>query len=1175
MALQGVNRYADLIKSIVGGSFYASKGTVLPYRSTPTELRVATQHPNTQYGVYVNGVYIQSVYSDPNGNVTFSCQLERGDVELVLVNIATDQRFSSYVTVREYALWLAAYAEVLESIDDDWLVVKDSLSMQNARIRELEEVYGTSLGIYNNLGQDTNGYRYMLMEVRDAFRTFGGRFRGVDMLVSAITQIPPFGYSRRHWGPNWVLDQSMLGNHRLTQRAAALAYSSTAISGVQLSRVEADVPSGISPTYNVTYDATAKTLQWGLIANPKGPAVSVVAGEMFLPGPSAATSYLLGLKTSVYLNLSRERYLYLNVGSGTVVVDLSPFTSPTISALVSVINARVPGLASSYNSKLLLSGNYPFIHVEPGYMNAAARVFGVMQGDIQLPSVSGIPGVTLISAIGPAVNQGYLDILGPVNLMYDATLKKLKWWTSGAAGIPVDVSLGGTFTLTDSLGAILSVHVHPGDLPLTSTGFVTISLNFSRIYVRPPQTRGLWVNTTPSLLPATSGNFSVLVSDAATGSTHTTAVVPDSWHLAEWTSGGSVATLEPSAVITDRDDGFSPCTAFRYVVRDTVLTTLRIVGKPLISPLPGAERGSIYPPKASGLFYDYEGFEAIWSGWFLNHNSSGVSVTLGFSFDGGATWREGVETPIASDTGTLGYESPTYVAQTILIPGGLEPGEVRVRATFVRKSGASLPKVSMDAPRIDIRHITSRALANTTVVRTRHRQNMGELLFVWSKTPLTLTEQKYLGTLYKSPDLNEPLSGVSISSVSMDTPAGSGKIEHQLDAGVHQLRWAANGESRGVSGGWVSAITNAAFVLGSPLGSSLTVQVTVGNLPTGYGFKNVVISDYSVQQGSVREAAPAHSTLDIIDATEYGPTKTPLNLVGIASEGDYSYADLVNLNIFKDDSALNKYAFLYPKLGPVVDEELDFSVSAPHNASLVYACDQDKNHAVLKENGIPFPDDLWAFTGAQQVQILNTVDFDSTASYTLSYSPLYQVTTPTLSLGNAFKNYMWLADYLRMTTVSLLVDPDNGIAELANASSLDKNTSTLYYETESGRREIPRTAWDYISDTLVQIDPAYYITRAIYIFTYSSRRMLHEKIATVKFEHRSGENSSACLAATWVEVQRNENVEVSPLGVDHAMHQLRLSIGGITGDQDFRIRSLVLKGLNIIGPSAVKGLLNV
>jgi len=237
--------------------------------------------------------------------------------------------------------------------------------------------------------------------MHNAYRNYGGKFRGVETAVAEFTQIPPFGYTRRFWGPNWVLDQSMLANHRFKERSADLAYSAAAISGVLLGEVEADVLAGVA-SGNLAYDAAQDALRFTTVLG-SGPYVAARDGLLFVPGPSdALEANILGLVGPFNLSASKQ-FLYLNFGGMTEIVDLSGaigYPTPNLTNLVNHINASVTGSpASSYNSKLMLT-DAATVWIEPGPNNAAVELFGVRPNDVAFPPSGVVDGVIFRNIMG-------------------------------------------------------------------------------------------------------------------------------------------------------------------------------------------------------------------------------------------------------------------------------------------------------------------------------------------------------------------------------------------------------------------------------------------------------------------------------------------------------------------------------------------------------------------------------------------------------------------------------------------------------------------------------------------------------------------------------------------------------------------------------------------------------
>jgi len=1199
MALVGVNRYADLIKSIISGPFYESRGTVIPYRQGNTDIRLKADYPDTVYSLKINEVYEGTVTSDSEGNVVFSRHLALGDNEIYLTNLTLGTSLSSWLTTREYAIWLISYAEAFESIDDDWQETQNDLAIERVGVNGIEDHFGQGLEIYNIYGQDLDSYRWMLHEMRNAFRDYGGKVRGVESAVAAITQVPPFGYARRFWGPNWVLDQSMLANHRFLKRSCDLAFFGGGISGVTLKSVESDVLEGPF-SGAIQYDPPTKSIRWGSFG--PGPWVPATEGDLFIPGPpSLVDPFILGLAGPFLLSLTK-RMLYLNIGAGTVVIDLSlcpGYPAPTVAQLVAFINGPLGMgvvVASSYNLKLMLSYAADWIRIEPGPRNAALELFGNDPGDLVFAESGVLDGVTFRKITGP------IDIATDSVLEYEYNgavsppTQRLRWASPGGSWPPllgwVTLTDDGVYILTDALGNTLEIHCIIEDIPTYGAVFITqpllFSVNYSRTAKRVMETEGLYVYITESLLPAAPiWDVVAVTGDASPANPE----APDWWWVGAW-NAGATGVFQPSMVDTDRESDYKPCTAFRYLYSDAAASDVELYGRVLQYPNPQPDKGGLYPQKNPGLLYDYEGFEVKFSAWFLSHTASLVSVDLSFTFDAGATWVAGVPVIVAADAAGAGLEDPTYLEFSAIIPAEVTADNVWVRI----RAAQGVPGISfsVDAPHVDVKYITSRALGDTTVARSRHRQFFGELVYLWSPEPLTTVEQKFLGLQHKEADRNSPFAGVLITKVSMDTPAGNGTFEYEYNsAGPSQrLRWGSSSGAWGVGLGWIVVLSDGPYTVASPDGTFLDIDVVIsalpiltGTPPAAVSSKIVAISDISTDQGVTRWISPAHESIDIFDATEYDSGGVPINLKGSISEVDFTLATLINLDIYP--AMPFRYSYLTPTILPVAGELLAFAGIPPHTASLLYESDQDQTEAILFEGDLPVPNNLWQFNSSNQVLIINPADYNPAAVYSINYNPLFQITTPLIDLGSLFQDYMWLADYMlwdRMehdpvslqNTVPVYFSRELGRAGLPRRSDMVKTNSALYYEAVEGRVEVSPINWRFIDPFTVELDPTGFVDGAQYFLTHGEQRIYPKSSLTVKFEHRSGVNSPGCLAASWSEISRNQNVTVHQPAGGHVVHQLRLSVSSIRDLRDFRIRSVVLKGLHIHGATPyLQGLTNV
>ena len=205
-------RYRDLLSIIPGGPFYASAGHVLPYRSGPTELRLITDTPNTNYLILINGVHSGIITTDSGGNSTFEIQLPLGDIELEFQREFSTDKLISYVTTRQYGVWYASIAESLEGIDDSIESTLNSFYLAEAGATDINLAHGVPLQYPNDFNAGLEAYRESLQLVRQSYRQFGGRLSGKYGIVAALTQVNPLILDRSNAGPRWILGYQLLPN---------------------------------------------------------------------------------------------------------------------------------------------------------------------------------------------------------------------------------------------------------------------------------------------------------------------------------------------------------------------------------------------------------------------------------------------------------------------------------------------------------------------------------------------------------------------------------------------------------------------------------------------------------------------------------------------------------------------------------------------------------------------------------------------------------------------------------------------------------------------------------------------------------------------------------------------------------------------------------------------------
>ena len=298
------------------------------------------------------------------------------------------------------------------------------------------------------------------------------------------------------------------------------------------------------------------------------------------------------------------------------------------------------------------------------------------------------------------------------------------------------------------------------------------------------------------------------------------------------------------------------------------------------------------------------------------------------------------------------------------------------------------------------------------------------------------------------------------------------------------------------------------------------LPIRLNTPPAALFSKDVTISDNTVNQGIVRDIAPAHSSLDIIDVSEYGPDGRISNVKGPLTESDFVDCNLVNLTI--NDGAVDtnppfKNSYLNPTLvaADTEGEVLDVALTSPHIAVLEYETDQYQPETLLFEDGIVMPNNTWQFDSSNQIQILN---FSVNSQYAINYRPIYQITTPYLDLGTSFQEYAWFADYMlwnrmehtpvsRQAEVPVYFSQDSGRAALTYPSTAEQANATLYYDDEDGRVEVPSLNWYFLSPFEIKMDASQYVKGYQFYLVHDEVRIYPKNVFNITFEHRSGIDS--------------------------------------------------------------------
>lgn len=205
-------RYKEITELVPSGGFYDASGYILPYRSGKTSLRLITESPNSNFGIYINEMFVGLVTTDVNGNAIFDIQLPLGDLILELRQEGTSLKIIAYITTKEYSVWHAAHATVMEGVDDYIEATLKAFRLDEAGATDIDLAHGIRLITPNEFDADLETYREILQSMRQAFRCYGGRLAGKYAVISAITQVNPLIFLRSVNAPRWILGINDLPN---------------------------------------------------------------------------------------------------------------------------------------------------------------------------------------------------------------------------------------------------------------------------------------------------------------------------------------------------------------------------------------------------------------------------------------------------------------------------------------------------------------------------------------------------------------------------------------------------------------------------------------------------------------------------------------------------------------------------------------------------------------------------------------------------------------------------------------------------------------------------------------------------------------------------------------------------------------------------------------------------
>lgn len=210
------NRYDDLLAALPRGKFYQIEegSTVLPYQDAPHEFEFRTNKANRRFIAYVGDVEIGEIMSDIDGRAIVRTvrNLAPGEYEIRILDPLDSTITRDYVSIKHLAAWLDMYATVLNEMDVQIDEMDAARSIETVTPTYIQEVYGAPLRAPKLSSFVHEDYRRQLIQMRSAFRHFGGHPYGLSQVVEAFTSVSPF-IVPKEWRPFWVVGTNVLGQN--------------------------------------------------------------------------------------------------------------------------------------------------------------------------------------------------------------------------------------------------------------------------------------------------------------------------------------------------------------------------------------------------------------------------------------------------------------------------------------------------------------------------------------------------------------------------------------------------------------------------------------------------------------------------------------------------------------------------------------------------------------------------------------------------------------------------------------------------------------------------------------------------------------------------------------------------------------------------------------------------
>lgn len=725
-----VNRYKQLLASVPKGSFYASDGQVLPFRAdSPYELRVTTGVASRQYGVFINDQLITLVTTNGQGIALITTKLSKGRNDIRLVDAITQEITLAYITTRDYATLMAAEAEVLEGIDEGTEQVLLDSRLATSSLGLIELVFGKTVNTGNSFGYDLDTYRELLMELRTAYRYWGGVSDGIARVVRAYTQVSPLIYPAG-FGPVWILGKDIISPK--TDTADPTYYTLSTLPTVNAGGAGVSVKT-IGETVGVgtgthKYYVAPKRMSWTPPNGAEGPLVPITAnGDYTLYGLNYFDP-ILGVPGPFNIVVNSNDKIALDIdGHGIIDIALTLGGARTAAQISTDINTALvadPRYGVGYSA---VAAAYDF-YASGSPMVSLTTPNPTTNGYVKLMPRTGADATQTLFNI-PIIRGGFsgTHLFGVTSITLSAATD-MSSWPSPTVENPLKVVIGGTqFNPTGTPNAAATItaaevvdvtNVNKGTKTLTLAVGTAFTHNGNEIlyvqgewpYLRTnvQNSREIVVHVNSfTLLPGGPTSDSVVV--GGTGA-------PDTWVVTTNAGGPITPTgfVKHSYFPLDRDMPFD-------------LNANSMVSIPIPDEI-----------------LKYKGFDANVSFWGRIDDPSRAATqstinTIGVSFDNQATYNTAA--PTVAGLAVNAEWRPQEFIRTVRIPADATRMWIRAKLSAGGVGNFTIHKVRVSVPSAH----GGLFLGDGTTPRVEQKIKQGSFLYCWCRDPLNAYEDLSLG----------------------------------------------------------------------------------------------------------------------------------------------------------------------------------------------------------------------------------------------------------------------------------------------------------------------------------------------------------------------------------------------------------------------------------------------